>query len=422
MNVVPLKIVHLSTYLNGGAGSAAYRLHKALLKNNVDSSFVCLEQTPGSDNTAFTLKRPTVPLWARAIKKVLWLLPWLNDKLINKRTADIRKFEAIYPSLQCSFASLPFSSLRVLEHPAVIAADIIHLHWIAGMIDYPTFFKKNNKPVVWTLHDMNPFSGLYHYTEDEIRNEDITGAFSRNIHGVKKTAIQHRRNLLTFVTPSNWLLQEAGKSDTFKGIPGIMIPNPVDTEDFSPRDTKMLRHLLKIPKENTVFIFVAETVDDYRKGFDLLTEALKALISFPVTLLAIGKGVRPEGIPGDIRFLGSTNDPKKLSEYYSLADALIIPSREDNLPNVMTEAMACGTPVISFDTGGMSTTIEDGFNGFRAKVISAVSLKETLIEFIKVKESFKRESIRLFAMEHFGFDKVSRQYQAVYETLPPENN
>ena len=414
-----LKVVHVSTTLRGGAGIAAYRIHEALLNNGISSHFVCIDMDIPAGRTACTrlqqLPKPE-SFWKEIGDKIRWRLKHHLNVFLNKRDYCINEFNAIRPAFQCEVAGLPFSGHNILEDPYVQAADIIHLHWTAEMLDYPGFFKHNTRPVVWTLHDMNPFSGLFHYKDDENRNSAVAARLNGLVAAIKTTAIQKRKCRLVFVAPSGWMKTEAENSRFFHGVEGYKISYPINKEVFFPNRDVNLKRTLQVPEANIVFLFVAASADNYRKGFDILMAALEQL-SVAVTLLVLGNSENVHEGNLDIRRLGTILDEAILKDYYSIADAFIIPSREDNLPNVMLESLACGTPVISFDIGGMGEIVKENFTGLKAKEINAIALKKVLEEFIQKKDQFQRSKIRDFAVEHFSEELVARKYKEVYSKI-----
>ena len=414
-----IKVVHISTSANGGAGIAAYCIHEALLKNNIESHFICLDTYDKQSLKSFSkIEKPKYSLIKSAQRKLL--------RLLTKYTGSLKmypqyyfqtKLKKAYPLNISDRVSLPFSEYNILKHPAVINADVIHLHWVSDLLDYRSFFLNNKKPVVWTLHDMNPFQGIFHYKEDELRNDKISSTLNKYVHAIKLKAIKHRKCKLTIISPSQWLLKSATQNSIFKNVPGYNIPNTINTELFFPSRNKQLREKLNIPEENTIFLFVSQFVNSYRKGFDLLCEALAQLKSSKITLLVIGHtdDLLIKGI--DIKILGSIHDNKTLRDYYSLADAFIIPSREDNLPNVLLEAMCCGTPVLSFNIGGMTEIIQDGFNGLKANKIDVRELVNVIKQFIKTKKEFSADAIHKFALQNFSNNIIAQKYIEVYKSL-----
>jgi len=361
-------------------------------------------------------------LVSRGIRK----LRGLSDKysipgnLTPKR--DIRnKLKKISPFLTGEGATLPFSEYNILSHPKVKEADIIHLHWVAGILDYATFFKKNTKAVIWTLHDMNPFQGLFHYKEEELRNIKIASELNDTILEIKKSAIQKRKCSLSIVCPSKWILEEAVSSTVFNNVRALKIAYPLNTEIFTTHINDDLKSKLKIKEKSIIFLFVSETVENHRKGFAILIEALKQLSNLNITLLVIGYSNNID-IPGlNIISLGNIADKCILANYYSLADAFIIPSREDNLPNVMLESLACGTPVLGFNVGGMAEIIEDNFNGLKAYEINVEALKKIIENFIISKDKFDRKAIRQFALDNFSNHIIASEYIDLYNEASQRN-
>ena len=419
-----LKVVHISNSVYGGAGRAAYRIHEALLKNGVDSSFVSIDvesscQLPNVyKETPRSFDQHAPNFYERQKNRIKFRLKkhlGIRIKTAKETITDL--YSEVSEQLQCEIATLPFSPFNILKNPIVQNADIIHLHWVANMIDYPSFFNENKKPVVWTLHDMNPLQGLFHYEEDNYRNKTVSHHVDKKVRSLKRNTIRKRKANLAVVCPSNWLLKNVVKSKALKKTKYYYIPNSLDTDMFSSSIENDLKNSLNIPDENTVFMFVSQNVSNHRKGFDLLIKALENIIHHRETLLVIGNTDQFK-IPGlDVRMLGTISDDRLLSKYYSLADAFIIPSREDNLPNIMLESMACGTPVLSFNVGGMAEIIIDGFNGLKASKTEPRALANIINEFIKTKNNFKAEAIRDFALEHFSNNIIAEKYKEVYQSL-----
>lgn len=422
----PIKVVHISTSYKGGAGTAAFRIHKALLKTGIHSHFICLDENPVDVHMSKLFLEDSKAKRLNTLSKFSNKLKWrlkhhLNIELISNEEAIKRKFKLLFPKLNCEAAKLPFSNYNILEDKLVQNADIIHLHWVANLLDYPTFFKNVNKPVVWTFHDMNPFQGMFHYKEDEVKNRDLASSLDKKIKSLKKKAIRSISSKLSIVAPSKWLLTEAINSKIFRFFNKYCIPYPIDVEIFNTKSVYNLRKSLNISNQNTIFLFVAERSANHRKGLDLLINALKSLDNKSITLMIIGNSENLNTTGLNVILLGTISDNKILSDYYSLADAFILPSREDNLPNVMLEAMSCGTPVISFNVGGMSDIIEDKFNGLKAKKIESAELAKTLKEFLNTKGNYSKEAIRNFAVNSFSENLIAEKYKIVYKKLVLEN-
>jgi glycosyltransferase involved in cell wall biosynthesis len=200
-----------------------------------------------------------------------------------------------------------------------------------------------------------------------------------------------------------------------------LIHYTIDSDVFyCDSNTQALKIKHKIPLCNTVFLFVAENINNRRKGFDLLLESLNRLVDNNITVLLIGDSQSEFSSSIDIRLIGNINSNVKLREYYSLADAFIIPSREDNLPNVMLESLMCGTPVLCFNIGGMKDIIIDGFNGLKADKTDSNDLYNIITLFIKSKTQYNRKEIHLHALNLFSESIIVNKYKDVYDNIVNE--
>jgi glycosyltransferase involved in cell wall biosynthesis len=424
VNTSKLNIVHISTSCNGGAGRAAYRIHKSLLKNDINSSFLHIDSTSDENEKAYQANlssnnssKRDFKFFAIILDKLRWRLKkyfGINFKYEDEKIIEL--YNLIKDKLDAEFTSLPFSPYDILDNEIVKNADVIHLHWVAGLIDYPSFFSNVKKPIVWTLHDMNPFLGIFHYKEDELRNNQIAAKLDSRINKLKRKLIKKINVNVVFVTPSKWLLNESKNSKTFKNRKGVCIPNPIDTSSFFPKKNIDFKIKFDIPTDNIIFLFVVHSVEVRRKGFDLLIQSLHKLREKPITLFVLGEGNFPiEGL--DIRYLGKITDDEMLKEYYSNSDAFIVSSREDNLPNVMLESISCGTPVIGFPVGGIKEHVSNFQTGILSNDLSAESLADAILKFCYQKEVFDRNFLHNYAIENFGENTIASKYIGLYNKI-----
>lgn len=408
-----MKVLHITSSSKGGAGIAALRLHEALCTEGVSSGYLSMNLTLNFNNEIaaddfFKYKKPSVFKKIRA--KFQKYFPFTRGQ------KAVRQFNGIKEKLECEMATLPLSNYQLDKHPLVQEADIINLHWIGGILDYLLFFKKCQKPIVWTLHDMNPFQGLFHYKNDELRNSRIVGSFDSEMKELKRKAIQSIKNG-TIVSPSKWLLEEAKKSKVFGGFYEVCITNSIDLNRFKLQDKEMLRKERGIKSDEFVILFVSDSLKNYRKGFDLLTEALLNLNDIKVTVLAIGKGEIPDIGDFKIISLGEIKSPLEMARCYSTADVFILPSREDNLPNVMLESFACGTPVIGFPIGGIAEHVKENLTGILTNERSGLSLAEAIGKFHQTRKNYTNLVIRKYTEENFGFKRQADSYISLYEKV-----
>lgn len=408
-----MKVLHITTSAKGGAGIAAMRLHQALCKNGVASGFLSTNMTLDFDNKIvddvfFKYKKPSV------LKKIRIKLE--NYFFSSELQKTIEYFENIKGKMCFEMATLPFSSFRLQDHPLVQEADIINLHWMGGILDYPSFFEQCQKPIVWTLHDRNPFQGFFHYQNDERFNAKISTDFDDIMKQIKAVALRQIKKGAV-VSPSKWLLGEAINSDFFPSFINECIPNSIDLDVFKLQDKMGLRQEYSLGSDDFIILFVADSVKNHRKGFDLLIEALSLLENIQVTVVAIGNGEIP--IVANIKIipLGAISTADEMAKCYALADVFVLPSREDNLPNVMLEAFACGTPVIGFPVGGIAEHTKLNLTGILADEISSLSLAKAIQLFYETKTNYKREVIRKYAVDNFSLKKQADAYQKVYDEI-----
>lgn len=404
-----IKVVHINTYLKGGAFQAALRLHKGLLKIDVDSHFV------GLNGKNLSGKMRTIDAWHNVLYRVAtkYKLP------INQTGRNARKIPRSIGSYE--FYSFPTSDYDLTKHPLVRDADIIHLHWVNNFLDYPSFFKKINKPVVWTLHDMNLFQGGFHYLNDHQLNAHAFKSVDDELLKIKRNSLSHVSNL-QLVCPSNWLKNVSENEELTARFLHHHLFNCVDLNLFKPADDMInVRRKYQLPEDKFLVLFVAGNISNHRKGFDLLLPVVQSLKHrTDISFAAIGEIDRSLK-QSNIIELGFIQNEKKLAEIYAAADAVIIPSREDNFPNVMLEAFACGTPVIGFPVGGIPEVVKTGFTGILVEEVSSKALKSALLRLAEKEIDLNRDLIRAFAEQNFDPIKVAGKHKEIYVQMLEKN-
>jgi glycosyltransferase involved in cell wall biosynthesis len=329
-----------------------------------------------------------------------------------------------------------FSQARTVDGTRVAQqlpeADIYNLHWISRFIDPLPFFQNIQKPIVWTLHDMNPFTGGCHYNVGCRKFEDQCGAcpqlgsddetdLSRTVWARKRRAYQNaiQNARLHIVADSEWLAQEARSSSLFHNAPVRVIHYGLDSTTFRPRDTEGLRSALEIPESHRIVLFVAQSADNHRKGFDLLGDALSALDGENITLLSIGGTVPDLEVTHPHRHLGTVESDLLLSVFYSLADLFVIPSRQEAFGQTALESMACGTPVVGFDVGGIPDMVQPGETGWLAEVADVQSLRYTVEQALQNSDNRERmgKRCRKIVLEEYTIERQAQDYQELYENI-----
>ncbi|NRB59415.1 MAG: glycosyltransferase [Winogradskyella sp.] len=405
-----MKVLHINTSNRGGAGIAALRLHEALHVEGIQSAFISKGLSVDFNNNIikdsfFEYKKPS--LLKRFIAKISLST---NNQLISK-------FNSIKKKIDCEIVSLPVSKYKLHEHPLVLEADIINLHWVGDLVNYSTFFNNFSKPIVYTMHDMNPFKGIFHYQTDENKNPDFKD-WEANMLNIKKEALINVNNG-ALVSPSKWLLDEAIKTGVFSNFKTQeVIQNSIDIKSAKTFTSKEeARADLGLTTTEKVILFVSNAIEIERKGLKLLKQALES-IDISITLLTVGKGeVTIANTNVLVKSLGFVNDIDKITKAYNAADVLVLPSLEDNLPNTMLEAFSYGVPVISFMVGGMKEHIDKNSNGILVKDLTSKSLKQTVEDFFNKENKFDTDKIKQYAADNFSFKNQASKYISVYNRL-----
>ncbi|WP_133013312.1 glycosyltransferase family 4 protein [Marinomonas flavescens] len=357
-------IVNTSDIL-GGAARAAYRLHQSLLAEGVDSQM--LVQSKSSDD--FTVHGPVTKI-RKGLAKLRPLLDSLPVRFYKNRTQTL-----FSPSW------LPFSD--IVSRINQINPDVVHLHWIAGGMMRIEDIAKIKAPIVWSLHDMWPFTDGYHYDakfdiENNVLPEIAKSALQSNNLKRKRKAYRKVENM-TIVGLSEWLANCSKKSDVLGDKNHIRLPNPINTSAYSPFSKIKARELLNLPLDKNLILFGAMgATSDPRKGYKQLSDALKAVDSKNTELIVFGSSAPNNGnvFSQKTHYLGTLHDDVTLRVLYSAADVIVVPSLQENLSNAIMESLACGTPVVGFDIGGNSDLIDHKSNGYLAKPYNTVDLAE----------------------------------------------
>lgn len=418
-----MRITHISTWdvAGGGAARAAYRLHRGLCELGHDSRLLALEKYSND---------PRVIPFEPPLDKLIRVRRLLRHRLLAPSWKRIQKRP---------FGSTYFSDDRC-KHAAdvlrqVPPSDILNLHWIAGFIDYRDFMQRVRSTIVWTLHDMNPFTGGCHFDGGCGKYREHCGAcpqlsssdardFSAQVWQRKRWAFSTvNPNSIHLVAPSRWLAAEAQKSSLLGRFPVTVIPYGIDTERFQPRDRCFARQLLGFPPEAQVVLFVAHNFTEKRKGLDLLVEALRALESHPdLYFLTLGRGTVTREL-GQLRSRTTAmefiSDERVMSLVYSAADLFVIPSLEDNLPLTALEALACGLPTVGFKIGGLTDIVREGLTGSLMPPGDVHMLRNGILELLRNPErrASMAQASRRIAAEEYRLDVQAKRYVSLYESI-----
>jgi glycosyltransferase involved in cell wall biosynthesis len=315
----------------------------------------------------------------------------------------------------------------------VLKPDVINLHWLGGEMISVGEIARLKPPIVWTLHDMWAFSGAEHYDDDKPSERYREGYSQESRHQQHGGVDLDRWNFLRkqkawagkrfhIVTPSRWLGECVRQSSLFSGQPLHVIPNCVDHQVYHPLNKSFAREALSLPKDKLLVLFGAmSSTSDPRKGYQLLIPALKQLkaegkaeqLELVVFGAAQGDAEQVTGI--STHYMGRLHDDISLCLLYNAADVFVAPSLQDNLPNTLVESMACGTPCIAFDIGGMRDLINSKNNGCLISDVNFNSLADGILKFSEIKQGFSAEKIAEESALTRSLEAVSSIYSGLYQ-------
>lgn len=414
-----MRVVHLSTFdSRGGACRSAQRLHEGLLAIGADSHMLVATKVGGAPNThQLRGKLARSCFWAGAKAAAAWM--------------------RYKPGPKSAFFSLDLMPDAVASELAVLKPDLINLHWINfGFLRLETVARLS-RPVVWTCHDMWPMTGGCHYSGDCRNYETVCGCcpqlgsihprdMARRVWARKRGAWSGA--IAQIITPSRWLAGCARASSLFREVPVSVIPYGLNTDVFRPLDQTVARRILGLPADGKLVLFGADSgAGDPRKGFDLLVQALHRLspeARRDTGLVMFGGAGSTDlaGLAARVYPLGSINDDDRLACAYSAADVFVAPSREDNLPNTVLEALACGTPCLAFDIGGMPDLIEPMQTGYLAVPFAPEELAAGLAWLLENTDPAMRERCRRRILARHTLINQAKHYQTLYAQLTAEAN
>ena len=434
MTSKPLRILHLNASSSGGAFVAAQRLNDAL--NGLEGV--------SSEHWVFDVGEGDFHLWANTWIKKKWAFG-----LHALEKLDFLRFEA-NKSIRFAF-SHGKTGISVSNWQALKDADIIHLHWINkgfvslnGLEDLLGLGKK----IVWTCHDMWPFTGgCYHprgcdnFTREcgncQYLKQPSQSDLSSQVFKKKKRIFSNAVGRLQFVTPSAWLKNQADKSGIVKDLIGIgdagampeikVIPNPIDTDYFKPLDLKLVNSPENAP---FVLMFAAANLGNPAKGFAEFRSICNGLVELgfsDIMALVVGENRLANGDLGlncPVTELGFISDAKQMRDAYWQADVYVTTSHEENLPTTIMESLSCGVPVAAFTVGGIPEMISpsgDHQTGWLAEKLDVKSLIQGIASYIEMEPSKRlelQEASRNAAVVNYGPVSIAQRYLSLYSIVP----
>ena len=406
----------------GGAAIAAGRLTEALKSHGIKAKMLVRDKQ--------TDRISTVALgggW-KQVRKFVWerVVIWINSHFRRERLFSV---------------DIANTGNDITRLPEFKEADLIHLHWInQGMLSLKVIRKilASGKPVVWTMHDMWPCTGICHHARTCTAFHSECGAcpmiYSQKRKDLSTRIFRQKQRLyasggIHFVTCSHWLEGMAKQSALLVNQPVSVIPNPISTTLFHPMKQTEARQKLALPTEGKLILFGSVKLTDKRKGIDYMVEACRLLakqhpaLKEQLALVAVGMHaaeLQPL-VPFKVHNMGYVREEHQLVEIYNAADLYVIPSLDENLPNTIMEAMACGTPCVGFPTGGIPEMIDHLKNGYLTKEHSAEQLAEGIYTLLTTPayESLSHEAVAK-VNACYSERSVANQYGQLYAKLLKE--
>jgi glycosyltransferase involved in cell wall biosynthesis len=399
--------------IDGGAALAGYNIMEALNHHTeFETRILCGTKFSNDDNIDDIVKG-----------KLKLFDKWTNN-LIIKNTIGQNYW-------------LP-SKNRILSHPLLKDTDIINLHNAHGdYFAYPVISKLSNlAPLVVSMQDMWYVTGHCGYAFDCTKYETLCEKCphldtypglkydTTRFHWKKKEKIYANADIY-FVTCSQWLKKEAEKSPLFKGKTVQQIYNPINTENLKPRDKKIIRKLLEIPKDKNIIAFGAANIGNERKGFPQLLHHLEKSFIRKNDIFFLLMGRNSRNILGNIppyvpyKHFGSIIRDEFRSYIYNAADIFIFPTLADNLPNMLIESLACGTPCVTFDVGGCGEVIQTDYTGYLATAFDYNDFLLGIQKIIDEKNMWDNlaKNSREFALDNFSYINSAKRYADFFKSI-----
>ena len=404
-----MKVLHLSTYAGGsGAGRAAYSLHAALRHSGVDSRMLVARSTV-TDPHVSQVSGSTQTRWrlAQRADRALWRLQ---------------------RSPNTSWRSPAFFGVDIRREIDRIDPDVINLHWVTNGFLSIEQIGRIDRPIVWSLYDMWPFSGTEHYGSLPERTDSGYRTTNRPAgdtgFDLDRWAWERKRknwlNPMHVVAASRWLEERAHASALMRQWPIERIPHAIDPGVFCRGDTAEARTRWGLePHQPTIAFLASAGLSDHRKGGDVLLEALQQLrdqeSEAQVVIVGPGTSNQATGL-SNIRWIPEVRRNSELQSLYAAASVVAVPSREDTLPLVALEAHMCGVPVVASDIGGLPDAIEAGVSGELVAPGDPAALARALAHFVNDPASVDSQRIRDRAVRLWSYESVAQQYTEVFAT------
>lgn len=401
----------------GGAAIACNRLMMALKKQGVRAKMLVRDKQ--TDRITVVALKPSI--WLPI--KFLWerLIIFVNNRLKRKGIflVDIANI------------GTDVTKMREFEK-----ADIIHMHWTnQGFLSLKNMeqIMKSGKPVVITMHDMWYFTGICHYSSDCEKYKTLCEKCEqlgegKSLTDLAKSVFEKKRKIysqthITFVGCSQWMTDLAKQSRLTEGHTVVHIPNAIDMEVFRPTSKEKAREALGVRVDKKVILFGAQRITDERKGFRYLVDACILIkeknpdLADKIVIMVVGgDSTRTQGqLPMEIRSVRYVKEEQQMVNLYNAADLYVTPSLQDNLPNTIVEAMACGVPCVGFNVGGIPEMIDHKQNGYVVEMKNAKDFANGIEWALTADYATLSKAAHLKALDMYSEESVAKKYLEVYD-------
>lgn len=411
-----MNILHVSMFdAIGGAGRSANRLHSALRECKVDSRMRVLR------------KECADPLTISGASLQKRLMMQIQNKFDQLNLSRFSKHETTYYSLGNVSAGL-------VEELNQSKADLLHLHWVTGMLSIEDI-GRIKKPIVWTMHDKWALGGADHLSGDELKFNHSSILVENSPLERLHIKVYERKvkswdaGAFTLICPSLWMEKAARQSKLFAKSKIVCIPNAIAANSFwKPRSKPGSRKELNLPLDKKIIFFGAYGGGhDPNKGLDLLIKSLqrhKALYPMEELEIIICADVSSSEYlanecPYMIHWLGNIASDEKMRDLYSASDLVALPSRIENFPNSALEAHCCEVPVIAFDVGGIENIVQHKQTGWLAPPFDIESFANGIYWALSDPGRLRGlgDRARYFAKSNFDNEIIAKKHIELYQEI-----
>ncbi|MES2559167.1 MAG: glycosyltransferase [Bacteroidota bacterium] len=401
-----MKILIVNTSdTGGGASKAAVRLFEALLTDGIDVSMLVHEKNTTNDRFVSSVPKPIQILQSR----------------LDKYECKLRGIKR-----QSLFSIARFGN-DITKHEAFKQADVVNIHWVnRGFLSVENLgaIFKSGKKIVWTLHDSWAFTGGCHLPYDCILYKSHCGTCpaiaSDKEHDLAYSIFERKQQSwkdadMSVFAPSNWSANKSLSSVLLKNFATKVFPNALNTDLFKVYQQEEARVELKLPLNKKIILFGAmNATSDVNKGYSLLLEAIRFLIKGDETFsqthaLCIVGSDATIPLPMDVYVMGTIYDDHRMAKLYAASDVFVLPSKSENLPYTIMESLACGTPAVAFNVGGISELVKHQDNGYLAQCYDTSDLANGILHALS-ELIYSKEIISKTIKDRYGYKTVSKQF------------